>query len=83
MPSAFLGNNGPVVVIGAGFGIVTLGVIPGVVVILIRYEDNAKLGYNHCPDNLDLIKIMGDMWLALEVLTRYLLAQLSSLTVVF
>ena len=66
-PSDFLGNDGPVVVIGSGFGIVTLGVIPGVVVILIRYEDTDKLGYDHCHDNLYLIKIIGYMWLALEV----------------
>ena len=57
--SAFLGNDGPVVIIGAGFGVVTLGVVPGIVIILIRYEDTAKLGYDHFHANLDPIKIMG------------------------
>ena len=67
LTSDFLGNEGPVVVIGAGFSIVTLGIMPGVVIILIRSEDTAKLGYYHINNNLDLIKIMGEVWLALAV----------------
>ena len=57
--SDFLDKAGPVIVIGAGFSVVTLSVVPNVVVIYIRSEDTDKLGYKHCHANLDLINIMG------------------------
>ena len=63
----FLGNDGPVVVLGVGFDIVTLSIMTDVVVTLIISKDNTKLGYYHCHDKLDLIKIVGEVWFALSV----------------
>ena len=65
--SSFFGNNGPVVVISTGFGVVNISIVPHIVNVIVTSEDTDRLGNLHVYANLYLIKIMVNVWIALAV----------------